>query len=1210
MKKFVWISISVIVVIALLVTAFFALQHFGVFDDPFDFDDDVERDDHDDDRVSVCTVTFDSNGGSDVPSQKIKRGELAEYPQFPVKEGYLFVGWYTNAKFEELFDFSAPIKKSCKAVARWINVDDATDTDLDGLTDALEEYFNTDKSDPDTDSDGLTDYWEKILGLDPLSADTDENGIEDGYDDVDCDRVNNAQEIYLGTDPLLADTDGDGLSDGDEINTYYTNALLSDTDGDGANDFWEIENYFDPCAYNLSFYVTVASDGATDSTVTATVEMEADGKQASLLTVETVPEDENILLSASIPGYLGQAYEFSTLGEFYSATISFSYPLYFGELSEDFQPRIYYFNEEESVLEELDNQIVTDGVVIAEVSHFSKYILLNKAIYDLAWESDIVIPSMAEERGVDVKTDSNYDGIPDYYSELIKEGRLLSSTGQDLFGGIDFGDVADYDGDGVDNGDEIVVVEVAYRVFYIVKSDPTVSDSDLDGLSDGEDPNPLIWDVSYRDLALLAEAVYYDIPAGTFLTDAQEIQRIIMLSDDLEMVVGRLDELRGWQVVEAVYNPFTGFEASAYAKDNSIVIATRGSEKHDTADVLQDWVTADVLGYLFGFNAQLPAMETFIDYVSQKYGDSYDNFYVTGHSLGGYLALMSASQLVEHGLGDKIEDVITFNALGLSNSPVNKIGWVFDIDDNVYLQLIRGKIKNYRTFADVVSIIGYTPGNDVTVDSSPYFNAINVLDAHRVTNFIERFSNEARHPYYDVTLYGLNDELKEGSGDPGPSDGDSNGDSNGDSTDRVIDTPYYTLTVPKEWTGKFVHEVISENHGTYELYHLNIAEKKSYEQNYTGVVIALFMSNRKDGCHYENAGVVKSFIMYGETYDIWVLTLTDMDVIPDGIENYQLLCSGVDEVLESIKLKNVVTEVTDDGETPPSSGKICLSELDPILSEHYEGNEGDSRFFILEGEEYRNGNVGMNGEYYQNGFEVWLARWNDEEEMSWVRNVYDLGGRYTNLSGKTGLIAESYNVDNFNTTLCLYGDGALLGSMTLTGMEYEGEFDIDVTGVNELEIIVADNVAVCGGTSLALYDLFLTVDSSGSTTPSGPSDEFSWEFDPETGTVTLRGTGAMPNYHCDNNPSPWDELFYNDLVKHIVIEEGITSVGSFTCWGVTESVTIPNSVTLIEYAALDCAQLQTIYYQGTEDDWVEITIIPQGNWALEEVEIVCLGESN
>ncbi len=42
------------------------------------------------------TVTFDSMGGTDVPSQSRMYGELLELPEPPTREGYCFTGWYTD----------------------------------------------------------------------------------------------------------------------------------------------------------------------------------------------------------------------------------------------------------------------------------------------------------------------------------------------------------------------------------------------------------------------------------------------------------------------------------------------------------------------------------------------------------------------------------------------------------------------------------------------------------------------------------------------------------------------------------------------------------------------------------------------------------------------------------------------------------------------------------------------------------------------------------------------------------------------------------------------------------------------------------------------------------------------------------------------------------------------------------------------------------
>lgn len=49
------------------------------------------------------TITFNSNGGSEVASQEVSRGEKATKPINPTKEGYTFIGWYNS--YDELWVF-------------------------------------------------------------------------------------------------------------------------------------------------------------------------------------------------------------------------------------------------------------------------------------------------------------------------------------------------------------------------------------------------------------------------------------------------------------------------------------------------------------------------------------------------------------------------------------------------------------------------------------------------------------------------------------------------------------------------------------------------------------------------------------------------------------------------------------------------------------------------------------------------------------------------------------------------------------------------------------------------------------------------------------------------------------------------------------------------------------------------------------------------
>ena len=66
------------------------------------------------------TVSFDTNGGTEVESASVLNGKTVEIPNSPFKDGYTFAGWYSDAALTKPFDFSTNlITKNTVIYAKW-----------------------------------------------------------------------------------------------------------------------------------------------------------------------------------------------------------------------------------------------------------------------------------------------------------------------------------------------------------------------------------------------------------------------------------------------------------------------------------------------------------------------------------------------------------------------------------------------------------------------------------------------------------------------------------------------------------------------------------------------------------------------------------------------------------------------------------------------------------------------------------------------------------------------------------------------------------------------------------------------------------------------------------------------------------------------------------------------------------------------------------
>ena len=66
------------------------------------------------------TITFDTQGGSEVKPITIAEGATITLPRNPTKEGYIFDGWYLSDEFIEEFNATQTISSNITVYAKWI----------------------------------------------------------------------------------------------------------------------------------------------------------------------------------------------------------------------------------------------------------------------------------------------------------------------------------------------------------------------------------------------------------------------------------------------------------------------------------------------------------------------------------------------------------------------------------------------------------------------------------------------------------------------------------------------------------------------------------------------------------------------------------------------------------------------------------------------------------------------------------------------------------------------------------------------------------------------------------------------------------------------------------------------------------------------------------------------------------------------------------
>ena len=302
--------------------------------------------------------------------------------------------------------------------------------------------------------------------------------------------------------------------------------------------------------------------------------------------------------------------------------------------------------------------------------------------------------------------------------ELHSENHLID---QSLYGEKPLNPEGDDDHDGIKNKDEIYIYRKNNHEYIGYNSHPLLEDSDGDGLLDNEDDNKKQWYMTDRDAIFFMNLAYQDETSiNKVLDHSKPYPSLFLKEQEFKMMHNELAPF--WKLKKS-YHTTSGMDAFlfetksdlAYLKDNTVqMLAIRGTNPSEMNDL-----TADLV--LFGGNkpAQADDIRNVVGELAKD--SSITNLYMTGHSLGGYLAQIAAVEAYQKYpkfYNQVLKKVTTFNAPKVITSRTvwNANNGFWDVGLESKKLALNGKIKHYVVDND--NVVGPLIHNDTDVVTS------------------------------------------------------------------------------------------------------------------------------------------------------------------------------------------------------------------------------------------------------------------------------------------------------------------------------------------------------------------------------------------------------------------------------------------------------------------------------------------------------------
>ncbi len=274
------------------------------------------------------------------------------------------------------------------------------------------------------------------------------------------------------------------------------------------------------------------------------------------------------------------------------------------------------------------------------------------------------------------------------------------------------------------------------------------------------------------EMQIASQMAYWDIPAGMTLREYinthsgdSDVQKVVSIISDNNLD-GNGYSCLDWSI-KAVGNDQSRSGMYGCMIDDGYggaLFAFRGSE--GDGQFMQDWIAGD-FGMLNNTDTWQQEMgREFVRRMYEQYGDEYDGFAFTGHSLGGNLAIDAAIN-APAGMRDKITSVVGLDSPGFPQEYWDK--YRQQIDE------MRNRIKHYQW--SIVGSIFETPCSvDRTINTKSWHPDIpGVGDQHSILNMdttngsvydrpggrtdfennINKASNHADEPGIDIIAGGI-----------------------------------------------------------------------------------------------------------------------------------------------------------------------------------------------------------------------------------------------------------------------------------------------------------------------------------------------------------------------------------------------------------------------------------------------------------------------